>query len=775
MGLEDKKEAIVIMGTEETLDHMEDELLEMDELYGEDGEDEVNTFYSALSGHLASRFQEFKDARFNSGIETEIVNSQRAFNSQYNPRDLAKIKAGGGSEIFMAVTNTKCRAIASWIKDILMNPNVDSFMIEPTPLQDLPGDLKQKIEEEINAEMEERKRVADEAAQAPPPEEGQPQPPQPVSKVQEAEKTLREVNQLRRDISDAVYEEIKKEGLFQIKQIERLIKDQLIEGKWVEALSDFIDDFVVSPTAIMKGPVIVKNKKLTWVNGEPVVSEDYVFENKRVSALDFYPSPSSTTIEDGDCLEHVRYSKSDIRAMKGMPFYKNDMIDKVLEDPISNWFNISSIEDDKAEIEKRGTEHEMNKDVIHGIHYFGKVTGELLLEWGGEESEFDISDPTEEYEVEVLMVGPEVIKCQINDDPLSRRPYYKASFCNIPGSFWGRSLPSIIEDDQRMCNATARSLADNLGLSSGPQVELYIDRLADAGEITDIHPHKIWQLTSDKTGGGGRAINFFSVPSNAAELLNVYDSFEKKADDASGLPKYAHGGSQGQGAAATAHGLSMLLESASKSIKNAIRNIDYGLIVPRVQYQFYYNLLKNPDLNYTGDVVVNALGSSALTIKGSQQLRRNEFLTATANPTDMAVLGVEGRAEILRVMADDLGLGKNIVPDNLELKRKAEEQTKRAQEEAQAQGSEKEIGLKATQLQVEGQMAMHQETQAVKKMELDHKARMDDILSRIKILEIEQRGEESAASREHKSQDTRVKEANANARTKAGLEATGTV
>lgn len=770
MGLEDIEESISIRSADEVLEEMDEMLPEYDEEGIEGGS--IEPFYSSLSNFVAAQFQDFKDAKFNSGIEGEIVSGARAYNNQYDPKDLQRIKEEGGSEIFMSITNMKCRATASWIKDILLNPNMDSFMVEPTPIQDLPGDLKAAIEQEIQAEVEKRKeQVATAEATTP---EGQPQgatPAQPPSNLQEAERNLRDINQMRRDIAAALYEEIKKEGLFQIKQIERLIKDQLVEGGWEQALSDFIDDFVVYPIAIMKGPVITKNKKLTWVDGEAVVSEEYVFDNKRVSPMDFYPSPRSTTIQDGDTVEHVRYSKSDIRAMKGLPYYKDEMIEKVLENPQSNWLNITNIEDDKAEIEKRGTEHEMNENVIHGLHFFGKVSGDLLLDWGVEDSEFEVDDATQEYEVEILLAGSEVIKCQINDDPLNRRPYYKASFNNIPGSFWGRSLPNIIKDDQRMCNAAARSLANNMGLSSGPQTVINIDRLADNGDIEDLRPLKIWQATSDKTGGSGKAIEFFTVPSNASELLTVYDSFDKKADDASGIPKYAHGGERATGAASTAQGLAMMLESASKSIKNAIRNIDLGLIIPRVEYQFYYNLVANPELNYTGDVNIRALGSSALTVKGSQQLRRNEFLQTTANPIDMSIIGVEGRAEILREMADDLGLGKNIIPDNLELKRKQEEQQKQAQAAAQAEGNDKETGLKATQLQVEGQMAMHQGTQETKRMELEQKARMDEILSRIKVLEIEKRGESEAARTIAKEQETRIKEANANARTKASLEA----
>ena len=49
-------------------------------------------------------------------------------------------------------------------------------------------------------------------------------------------------------------------------------------------------------------------------------------------------------------------------------------------------------------------------------------------------------------------------------------------------------------------------------------------------------------------------------------------------------------------------------------------------------------------------------------------MRRLEFLSLTANPIDMNIVGVEGRAAILRSLADDLGLpGEEIVPDDEKL------------------------------------------------------------------------------------------------------------
>ena len=340
----------------------------------------------------------------------------------------------------------------------------------------------------------------------------------------------------------------------------------------------------------------------------------------------------------------------------------------------------------------------------------------------------DTEDENKYWEIEAILVGTEVIKCKLNDDPLKRRPYYKASYQNIPGAFWGRSLPSLMRDIQRMCNACARALASNMGLAAGPQIELYIDRLADAGDIEEIKPLKIWQVTNDPTGAQGRAINFFQVPSIANELLGVYEKFEQKADDATGIPRYSYGNERVGGAAQTASGLSMLLESATKSIKDAIRHIDVGLIVPRVEYQFFWNIIKNK-VPYTGDIDVLALGSSTLTMKGAQTAKRQEFLQITANENDQRLMGPECRAELLRQLGKDLGLTAKIVPSRLELRKKIEEEKAQQQQMMEMQAQQQQGGsnasLEATRMQIEGQERMHQQTQAIKAKELELKEMKD--------------------------------------------------
>jgi hypothetical protein len=229
-----------------------------------------------------------------------------------------------------------------------------------------------------------------------------------------------------------------------------------------------------------------------------------------------------------------------------------------------------------------------------------------------------------------------------------------------------------------------------------------------------------------------------------------------KADDLTGIPRYAYGNEKTAGAAQTAQGLAMLLESTSKVIKDCIRNIDEGLIKPRIQYQFYANMIQNA-IPYTGDIKVKTLGSSTLSLRGAEATRRNEFLVATANPTDMGVMGVEGRAAILRVMAEDLGINPNVIPSGLEVKKKLEDQTKQQMqmmiEEQKTKQAKVQAGIQATQIQTQGQMQMHQTSMEMEMNKLKAKMESDQRAYEAKVADIQRKYYADVAVNKSKQQE----------------------
>jgi hypothetical protein len=188
--------------------------------------------------------------------------------------------------------------------------------------------------------------------------------------------------------------------------------------------------------------------------------------------------------------------------------------------------------------------------------------------------------------------------------------------------------------------------------------------LPDGEDLTQVYPWKIWQVTTDRTGGGQPAVRFFQPSMNADVLMSVYQQFVKQADEITGIPNYVYGSSAVSGAGRTASGLSMLMDNASKGIKQGVANIDK--IVSGIVHRLYlHNMMYDDDPYIKGDFKVVAKGAIGLIQKEALQLRRNEFLMATANNLDSQIVGTEGRAYILREVARGLQMDtEKIVPSD---------------------------------------------------------------------------------------------------------------
>jgi len=193
-----------------------------------------------------------------------------------------------------------------------------------------------------------------------------------------------------------------------------------------------------------------------------------------------------------------------------------------------------------------------------------------------------------------------------------------------------------------------------MGIASGPQVEVNLERIPPNEDITQMHPWKIWQVTNDPMGSSAPAVRFTQPEDNANTLMAVYEKFARLADDHSGIPAYLYGNTDVQGAGRTSSGLSMLMGAAGKGIRQVVGHIDSDVIKPIVQRQFVYNMRYDEDESIKGDVQVVAKGAINLAVKETVNVRRIEFLNATANEIDMSILGKDGRASILREVAKGL-------------------------------------------------------------------------------------------------------------------------
>jgi hypothetical protein len=308
----------------------------------------------------------------------------------------------------------------------------------------------------------------------------------------------------------------------------------------------------------------------------------------------------------------------------------------------------------------------------------------MLREWGMKE----IQDDAKEYPVECWRIGEYVIKCVINQDPLARRPYYSDGYSRIPGAFWHNCLYDLVKDVCAMCNSSARALANNMGLSSGPQVGVNIDRIAPGEKVGQIFPWKIWQFNNDPMGNGGMPITFFQPQSNAAELMGVYDKFSQMADEYSGIPRYMTGTEGTPGAGRTASGLSMMVGNASKVIKSLVGSIDIRITRPLLKRLFDWKMQHDPEFKYRGDLNIIPRGALSLQVKEAANQARMQFMQMTLNPLDSQLMGPEGRIALLREAAKNLNMNPDSVVPSVSKLRMRQIQAQQAQAGMQQPGGQ---------------------------------------------------------------------------------------
>ena len=137
----------------------------------------------------------------------------------------------------------------------------------------------------------------------------------------------------------------------------------------------------------------------------------------------------------------------------------------------------------------------------------------------------------------------------------------------------------------------------------------------------------------------------------------------------------------------------MLMGSAGKGIRQVVMHIDNDVIKPVVHRQFVYNMRYDEDESIKGDVDIMPRGAVNLAVKETVNMRRIEFLNATANEMDMQIVGKEGRSAILREIAKGLQMPvDDIVPSreksSHDEKLKAEMMKVQQQAEMQAQAAQ---------------------------------------------------------------------------------------
>ena len=625
-----------------------------------------------LASHVHKRWEVMRD-HHQDNLEERLAQCVRARNMEYEPAKLAEIQEQGGSEIFMGIVSAKCRTATAWLRDTLLGTGTDKpWSLTATPIPEVPPDITQAMQNIMQQNLMQYYDAGGE-----PPDEA-------------------ELKQLASGMKDTAMRAMKFEAEKRVERMETKMEDQMLEGGFTKALFEFTNDIATFPYAILKGPIPRKRKAMKYVEGGLGVVDVLRDEWERVDPFKFYWMPWGDDIHSMPVAELHHLTRDDVENMLGVEGYDEDAVRSILTDFGSGGFSWLDHNDDLMEDATGQDFDEANTDLVAAIQLWDTIPGDVLLEWGLSEDE--VEDPHKSYPCEVWMIDNIVVRAVLNYDPLGRKPYYMTSFEKVPGRIDGNGVADLCMDAQNMCNAAARALANNMGISSGPQVGVNISRLPNGEDITQMYPWKIWQFKQSDYQDSTPPMTFFQPNSNAAELMGVFDRFMAISDEVSGIPRYMTG-QHVPGAGRTSSGLSMLMSNAGKSIKQVISNIDHDVMRPMLERQYQRNLRYSDDPDLIGDVQIVATGAMSLVVKEAEAVRKTDFLRLILeSPVAQQIVGLPGTAELLRDLAGNLNTNVDrLVPSREDVQKQQElaQQQAMMMQEMQAQ-------QQAAQLQEDG-------------------------------------------------------------------------
>jgi hypothetical protein len=222
---------------------------------------------TSMAAYLTKCWEAAKVAK--EPIAQGMLRNKRMLSRVYEDDKLQKIKALGGSKIFMGLCDEKSTAAKAWLQDILLPADQEPFAAEHTPVPELPPDQQAAIKQQVMQQAQTDIVVGVVSTQA-----------DIISRI----KALESIAQ----------QKLREEAKRVEASVEQKIKDVIVESNWREAVKEFISNLVDYKAGILKGPIFRKKMERTRdAQGNPMIQPKIIMEFDAPSPFDIYPGPSS--------------------------------------------------------------------------------------------------------------------------------------------------------------------------------------------------------------------------------------------------------------------------------------------------------------------------------------------------------------------------------------------------------------------------------------------------------------------------------------------------
>jgi hypothetical protein len=458
------------------------------------------------------------------------------------------------------------------------------------------------------------------------------------------------------------------------KTMQKQIHDQLTESNASKHLRSTAFEMALFGTGVMKGPFAVDKEYPNWDeegNYDPVYKT--VPQVNHVSVWNFYPDPDANNMDEAQyVIERHKLSRSQLRALKKRPYFRSSVIDEAIsfgENYIKEYW-----EDDLSDY---APDHGIERFEV--LEYWGMVDVQMLKDQGVDVPK-ELSG-TDELQANVWICNNKLLRMVLNPFKPATIPYMASPYELNPYSFFGVGVAENMDDTQTLMNGFMRMAVDNAVLSGNLLIEVDETNLVP-GQDLSVYPGKVFRRQG---GAPGQAIFGTKFPNVAQENLQLFDKARVLADESTGFPSFAHGQTGVSGVGRTASGISMLMNAASGSIKNVIKNVDDYLLKPLGEGLFRFNMQFNFDPRIRGDLEVKARGTESLMANEVRSQRLMQFMQVASTPTLAPFAKFQ---YVIREIAKSLDLDPDKVTNNIgEAAIQAELMKQFQQQQPQPQGA----------------------------------------------------------------------------------------
>tara|TARA_R110001632_G_scaffold224779_1_gene357416 strand:+ start:1864 stop:3984 length:2121 start_codon:yes stop_codon:yes gene_type:complete len=622
-------------------------IMEEDAIHLEDAEESKDEDIANLVPFIIDRYKRAEDFRYQD--EERWIKAYRNYRGLYGTD--VQFSEAERSRVFIKVTKTKTLAAYGQIVDVLFANNKFPLSIDPTQLPDgVAGDVHfdPKESPEVREVMDSPYGFSGDGKDL------QPGDTQNTlnERLGEYANKLGEIEGVREGVGRTGTAITFSPALVAAKRMQKKIHDQLEESGASKHLRSTSFEMALFGTGVMKGPFAIDKEYPNWDDeGEynPLIKT--VPQVSHVSVWNFYPDPDANNMDEAQyVIERHKMSRSQLRALKKRPYFR----DSVIDDVITRGENYEKLywEDDLSDY---APQHDIDRFEV--MEYWGTVDIELL-------EEQDITIPKDlqdldELQANIWVCNGRLLRVVLNPFKPARIPYMAAPYELNPYSFFGVGIAENMDDTQTLMNGFMRMAVDNAVLSGNLLIEVDETNLVPGQDLT-VYPGKVFRRQG---GAPGQALFGTKYPNVSSENMMMFDKARQLSDESTGFPSFAHGQTGVSGVGRTASGISMLMGAAAGGIKTVIKNVDDYLLRPLGEGLFQFNMQFDFDPDIKGDLEVSARGTESLMANEVRSQRLMQFLGVTSNP---ALAPFAKFNYIIREIAKSLDLDPDKVTNNMD-------------------------------------------------------------------------------------------------------------